>query len=67
MHHRRQYRHECGRQSGAALRHGARNVLGLEVVLADGAIVRSLNKMMKNNAGYDWTQMFIGAKALSAS
>ena len=39
-----------------------RNVLGLEVVLADGQIVRSLNKMMKNNAGYDWTQLFIGSE-----
>lgn len=39
-----------------------RNVLGLEVVLADGRIVRSLNKMMKNNAGYDWTQLFIGSE-----
>lgn len=39
-----------------------RNILGLEVVLADGEIVCSLNKMMKNNAGYDWTQYFIGAE-----
>lgn len=39
-----------------------RNILGLEVVLPDGTIVRSLNKMMKNNAGYDWTQYFIGAE-----
>lgn len=39
-----------------------RNVLGLEVVLADGSIVSGLNKMMKNNAGYDWTQVFIGSE-----
>lgn len=39
-----------------------RNVLGLEVVLPNGQIVRSLNKMLKNNAGYDWTQLFIGSE-----
>ncbi|MCP8937950.1 FAD-binding oxidoreductase [Alsobacter sp. SYSU M60028] len=46
------------------LRYGMarKNVLGLEVVLSDGRVVRSLNKMMKNNAGYDWTQMFIGSE-----
>jgi FAD/FMN-containing dehydrogenase len=39
-----------------------RNVLGLEVALADGRIVRSLNKMLKNNTGYDWTQLFCGSE-----
>ena len=29
------------------------NVLGLEAVLADGTIVSSMNRMLKNNAGYD--------------
>ena len=37
-------------------------VLGLEVVLADGTVVASLNKMLKNNAGYDIKQLFIGAE-----
>jgi FAD/FMN-containing dehydrogenase len=37
-------------------------VLGLEVVLADGQVVTSLNKMLKNNAGYDIKQFFIGAE-----
>ena len=37
-------------------------VLGLEVVLADGTIVSSMNKMLKNNAGYDIKQLFIGSE-----
>ena len=37
-------------------------VLGLEVVLADGTILNSLNKMQKNNAGYDLKQLFIGSE-----
>ena len=37
-------------------------VLGLEVVLADGTIVSNLNKMLKNNAGYDSKQLFIGSE-----
>ena len=37
-------------------------VLGLEAVLPDGTIVTSLNKMLKNNAGYDLKQLFIGSE-----
>jgi FAD/FMN-containing dehydrogenase len=37
-------------------------VLGLEVVLADGTVLSSLNKMIKNNAGYDLKQLFIGSE-----
>ncbi|MDQ7250566.1 FAD-binding oxidoreductase [Dongia sedimenti] len=37
-------------------------VLGLEAVLSDGTLVTSLNKMLKNNAGYDWKQLFIGSE-----
>ena len=37
-------------------------VLGLEAVLADGTIVSSLNTLIKNNAGYDCKQLFIGSE-----
>ena len=37
-------------------------VLGLEVVLADGTVVTNLNKMLKNNTGYDLKQWFIGSE-----
>lgn len=37
-------------------------VLGLEVVLADGTIISSMNQMLKNNAGYDIKQLFIGSE-----
>lgn len=37
-------------------------VLGLEVVLADGTVFDGLNTLRKNNTGYDLKQMFIGAE-----
>lgn len=37
-------------------------VLGLEVVLADGTVLPMLNRMVKNNTGYDLKQLFIGAE-----
>lgn len=37
-------------------------VLGLEAVLADGTILSSMNRMIKNNAGYDIKQLFIGSE-----
>lgn len=45
------------------LRHGtARNqVLGLRVVRADGTVVRSGGKVVKNVAGYDLNKLYIGA------
>ena len=48
----------------AALAHGiARShVLGIEVVLADGRILRDLNKLKKDNTGYDLRNLFIGAE-----
>jgi FAD/FMN-containing dehydrogenase len=46
------------------LRYGmTRNlVLGVEAVLADGTVLTSLNRMLKNNAGYDLKQLFIGSE-----
>ena len=37
-------------------------VLGLEAVMADGTVISSLNKMLKNNAGYDLKHLFIGSE-----
>jgi len=38
------------------------SVLGLEAVLADGQVMTSMNKMLKNNSGYDLKQLFIGTE-----
>src|SRR4029450_2779197 len=48
----------------AALAHGiARShVLGVEVVLADGRVLHDLNKLKKDNTGYDLRNLFIGAE-----
>ena len=37
-------------------------VLGTEAVLADGTVVSSMNEMIKNNAGFDIKQLFIGTE-----
>ncbi|MCY1285448.1 putative FAD-linked oxidoreductase [compost metagenome] len=37
-------------------------VLGVEAVLADGRVVSSLNRMIKNNTGYDLKQLFLGSE-----
>jgi FAD/FMN-containing dehydrogenase len=48
----------------AALTHGVArsHALGLEVVLADGRILNNLNKLKKDNTGYDLKNLFIGAE-----
>src|SRR5213080_1924412 len=48
----------------AALAHGiARShALGIEVVLPDGRVLNALNKLKKDNTGYDLKDLFIGAE-----
>jgi FAD/FMN-containing dehydrogenase len=48
----------------SVIRHGMMRalVLGLEAVLADGTVVSSMNRMLKNNTGYDLKQLFIGSE-----
>jgi len=48
----------------AVLRYGMMRtqVLGLEVVLPDGRVWDGLRSLRKDNAGYDLTQLFIGAE-----
>lgn len=38
------------------------NVLGLEVVLADGTIIDGISTLRKDNTGFDLKQVFIGAE-----
>lgn len=47
-----------------AFRYGVmrHRVLGLEAVLADGTIYSDLTRVVKNTAGYDLKQLFIGAE-----
>ncbi len=48
----------------AVIRYGMmrEQVLGLEAVLVDGTVVSSMNRLLKNNAGYDLKQLFIGTE-----
>jgi FAD/FMN-containing dehydrogenase len=48
----------------SVLRYGMmrEQVLGVEAVLADGTVISSMNRMLKNNAGYDLKQLFIGTE-----
>jgi FAD/FMN-containing dehydrogenase len=48
----------------AAVAHGVTraHVLGIEVVLADGRVLNDLNKLKKDNTGYDLKNLFIGAE-----
>ena len=44
--------------------HMREQVLGLEVVLADGTVLRSLNSLKKNNTGLDLKHVFIGSEGV---
>lgn len=40
------------------------SVLGLEAVLADGTVLTSMNRYIKNNSGFDLKQLFIGTEGV---
>jgi len=40
------------------------SVLGLEAVLADGTVLSSMNRFIKNNSGFDLKHLFIGSEGV---
>ena len=58
----------CDAGGARALRYGTarRRVAGLEAVLADGSIIRRLDGLAKDNAGYDVPSLLIGSEGTLA-
>lgn len=50
------------------LRYGMtrQQIAGVEAVFADGTVLSSLNKSVKNNTGYDWPQLMTGSEGTLA-
>jgi FAD/FMN-containing dehydrogenase len=40
------------------------SVLGIEAVLADGTVISSMNRFLKNNSGFDLKHLFIGSEGV---
>ena len=52
----------AGGTTAVSLGVARQQALGLEVVLADGRVLNNLNKLKKDNTGYDLKNLFIGAE-----
>jgi FAD/FMN-containing dehydrogenase len=57
-------RDSCTIGGNRVIRYGmARDmILGLEAVMADGTVISCMHRMIKNNAGYDLKQWFLGTE-----
>lgn len=58
----------CDAGGARALRYGTarRRVAGLEAVLADGSVIRRLDGLAKDNAGYDVSSLLVGSEGTLA-